>query len=83
MGFLIDFVNWLIQQVGNLGQGIIDLLPTSPLQWMNGIDHQLLKWINWLIPVGEMIVAAQVWLVCIGLWYVVRVALNWIKVTGG
>lgn len=83
MDFLIDFANFLISALGDLGNTIIKILPTSPLQWTSGMDSQILSWINWLIPIGEMIVIAESWLICIALWYVIRVGLNWIKVTGG
>lgn len=83
MDIFIDFVNFLISALGDLGNSIIALLPTSPLKWTVSADSQILSWINWLIPIGEMIVIAESWLLCIALWYVVRVGLNWIKVTGG
>jgi len=83
MDWLIDGINAVIRAFGTVGQGLVDMLPTSPLQWTANIDSEILSWINWLIPFGEIIVIGQLWLVGIALWYVARIALNWIKVTGG
>ena len=83
LDWLFDGINSVIQALGNVGQAIIDFLPTSPLQWTANIDSEILAWINWMIPFGEIIVIGQMWLLGIAIWYVVRIALNWIKVTGG
>ena len=83
MQWLIDAVNWLFQEIGDVGETVTGWLPPSPLQWTLNIDNEVLAWVNWLIPVGEMVVIAQGWLAAIGIWYVVRVVLHWLKVSGG
>lgn len=83
MDWLIDIINFIFEQIGNLGSTVTGMLPPSPLRWVIDIDVQWLSYVNWLIPIGEMVVIAEFWLTCIGIWYVVRIALHWAKVAGG
>lgn len=83
MDILIDFVNFLISELGNLGQALVRLLPSSPLQWTAVVDSEILSWVNWLIPIGEMVVIGEMWLIAILGWYIIRPILKWIKIAGG
>lgn len=79
MDWLLDAINLVFEKIGAAGSAITGWLPASPLHWAADVDSQILAWVNWLIPIGEMIIAAETWLVCIGLWYVIRIPLHWIK----
>lgn len=78
----MDFFNFLGQQFSNLGQTIVDSLPGSPIVWLeaNSEIHQYLKWVNWFIPIYQMVPVLEIWLVCVGFYYLIQVVLRWAKV---
>ena len=45
-------------------------------------DIDTLKYLNWFIPIGDMIVIGQAWLVAIGVFYLYQILLRWVKVIG-
>lgn len=83
MDWLVEIVNWIFSQVGNVGHSIVEILPDSPLKWTANIDSKILAWVNWLIPMGEMIVVFEGVLICVGAWYLISIILRWINVAGG
>lgn len=60
---------------------VLALLPTSPftsfLESMETIPY--LGWLNWFLPVSEMIVIGEAWLVAIGVFYLYSIILRWIR----
>lgn len=62
-------------------QWVLALLPTSPftsfIQACSDIPY--LGWLNWFIPVGQMIAVGEAWLVAIGLFYMYSIVLRWIR----
>lgn len=60
---------------------VLALLPTSPftsfLDSMETIPY--LGWLNWFLPISEMIVIGEAWLVAIGTFYLYSVILRWVK----
>lgn len=78
----MDFFNFIGEQFADLGQTIVDALPGSPIVWLqaNSQIQQYLKWVNWFIPIYQMIPILEVWLVAILCYYVVQVILRWAKV---
>lgn len=78
----MDFFNYVGQQFSNLGETIINALPSSPIVWLeaNTQIKQYLKWVNWFIPIYQMIPVLEAWLVCVICYYVIQVILRWIKV---
>lgn len=60
---------------------VLKLLPTSPFtEFINAYsDIPYLGWLNWFIPVGQMIAIGEAWLVAIGLFYMYSIVLRWIR----
>lgn len=60
------------------------LLPDCPFEgYISAIgDNDLLKYINWIIPVGDFVTIGLSWLVAIGVFYLYQVVLRWLKVVG-
>ncbi|GHV09366.1 hypothetical protein FACS1894217_13510 [Clostridia bacterium] len=83
MELIVDGINAVIKALGDVAGGAIDILPTSPLRWALELDNELLRFINWLVPVGEMITIGVLWLTCIAVWYAVAILLRWAKVAQG
>lgn len=77
----MDFFNFLGDQFSNLGETIVNSLPGSPIVWLeaNSQIHQYLKWVNWFIPIYQMVPVLEIWLVCVGFYYLIQVVLRWAK----
>ena len=60
---------------------VLKLLPTSPFtSFIEACsDMPYLGWLNWFIPVGQMIAVGEAWLVAIALFYMYSIVLRWIK----
>lgn len=60
---------------------VLALLPTSPftafIESMETLPY--LGWLNWFLPISEMIVIGEAWLVAIGLFYLYSVILRWVR----
>lgn len=77
---LIDFANLIISSVGKLLNVLVNLLPTSPFIAFHNLDIPFLSELNWIIPISLFVSILQVWLVAIGVYLVISVALRWVKV---
>ena len=78
----MDFFNFLGDQFSDLGQTIVNSLPGSPIVWLqaNSQIQQYLKWVNWFIPIYQMIPILETWLICVSVYVALQVFLRWAKV---
>ena len=64
-----------------IANALLALLPNSPfsafLDKMANIPE--LGYINYFVPVGEMIVIAEAWLTCIAIFYLYQAVLRFVK----
>ena len=63
---------------------IIQLLPTSPFKGViKGMEseevQQVLSYLNWFVPVKEIVGILAAWLTAISLYYIYVIVLRWIK----
>lgn len=60
---------------------VINLLPMSPFTTYIEQFSQLpyLNWVNWFIPVGDMVKIGMAWLTAIGIFYLYSIILRWIR----
>lgn len=77
LDFFADLFNAFADQ-------LMKVLPTSPFaDSISKIENlPYLKWINWFIPVGDIITVLTGWLVTIALFYGYSIVLRWIKAIG-
>ena len=77
--FLGIFDAWCDALQGVLSR-IIDLLPDSPFLLIdNSPIADYIGWLNWLIPMQQIIAILQLWVTAIAIKYVWVVILRWIK----
>ena len=74
-------LEWFQQLMSNFGQALQSVLPLSPF---TGFIEDLelsdgLSWLNWFIPVGQMVEIFGLWLVAYGVYLLYRIVLRWIK----
>lgn len=65
-----------------IGATVLAMLPTCPFQSVINftLNNQVLKAINFFIPVSEMISITELWLSAILVFYVISMLLRWLKV---
>lgn len=77
MGNIINgAIGWLKDMVVKA----IDLLPDSPFQiTIPDYVHTIIGYVNYFVPIGQMITILTGWTACIIIYYVASLLLRWIK----
>ena len=73
MDFIYTILEWALM-----------LLPDSPFQKMtnelvNGPFENIINYINYFIPVGQMVTFFTAYVACVSIWYIVRWAMRLTK----
>jgi len=75
-----DLVQKCIDGLGDTLESIIELLPDSPFNLINNSAvSEYMGFLNWIVPMSEIVAILQVWTVAVATYYVVVVVLRWIK----
>jgi len=82
MGFLTTLLNSVISLFGGAVSTILMLLPNSPFSWNLDGASVALTWIQWLFPISGFITSISAYVASVALYYVIRIALRWMKVVG-
>lgn len=78
---LIWFANKLIATIGGLIEILLFFLPDTPFQSSAApSDSGLLGYAAWVLPISEFIPIVAVFVTAIGVYYLYRTALRWLKV---
>jgi len=78
--FIIGLLNLLIKALGEVLSFIFAILPSSPFAFIsNSPISSFLGTINYFIPVSEMILISESWLLCVGSFYLYQIVLRWVK----
>lgn len=78
--FIIEILNYIIKALGGLLSIIFGILPPSPFQILNNsVITEYLPYINYFVPISEVVVILQVWVTAIGVYYIYQIVLRWIK----
>lgn len=61
---------------------VIALLPTSPFTGFNYLIQSVpfLGYLNWILPISEMIVIFEAWLAIVAVYYGILFALNYVGI---
>lgn len=64
-----------------ISNAILKFLPDSPFQSFLASFAQIpgLGYLNYFVPVGEMIAIGQAWLVCVGIFYLYQAVMRFAK----
>ncbi len=75
-----DLLQNVIDGLGDTLESILDILPDSPFVAIdNSPVSEYIGYINWIVPMTEIIAILQVWVVAIATYYLVVIVLRWIK----
>lgn len=74
-------LEWFQQLMAQFGQSLQSVLPLSPFRdLIDGIElSDGLSWLNWFIPVGQMLSVLALWLAAYAVYLLYRIVLRWIK----
>jgi hypothetical protein len=77
MNIFANLKNFLITVLN----AILVFLPNSPFtQYLTVLeDSQLLKTLNWIVPIGTFITIGETWLTAVTIFYIYSVILRWVK----
>lgn len=76
---IIRYINIVIEKVGHALEYILILLPDSPFIYVMNLEHDWISYINYLFPVAGAVAHLELYLIAVGLYYIVRIALRWLK----
>lgn len=76
---LITLFNYIVSGLCAIFKGLISLLPSSPFDFVVSLENKYISWLNYVIPVSEIIAILEGWTLCIGTFYLYRIVLRWIK----
>ncbi|ODA38724.1 hypothetical protein [Desulfosporosinus sp. BG] len=82
MGFIASLINSLLSLIAAAITAILSLLPSSPFAWNLDGASPVLTWIFWLIPIPQMLTTMTLYISAVVAYFVVRIALRWLKVVG-
>ncbi|MNM42876.1 hypothetical protein D3C81_537260 [compost metagenome] len=78
--FIVGILNGLIKGLGAILSTLFFFLPPSPFTVIdNSPVAEYLPYINYLLPISEVIVILSAWVTAIGIYYIYQIALRWIK----
>lgn len=77
---VISILNYIISGLGTIITGILSILPASPFSAIdNSSVSEYLGYLNWIIPLDQIIAILEVWLIAIATFYIISIALRWVK----
>ena len=61
-----------------------EVLPTSPFREFldQFAEIEYLSYLNWFVPVGDIIIVLELWLGAVSAYYLYSVVMRWVKVIG-
>lgn len=80
--FFINTINALIRGLGEVLSLVFYLLPNSPFQKyiiQNSFIKNYVGYINYFVPVAEILVVLEAWCLAIGVYYILQIVLRWLK----
>lgn len=76
----ITFFNLVIKEFGLLIDILMSLLPPSPFKFiLDSSVSEFLPYVNWILPIPEALAIGQTWLTAITSFYLIQIALRWVK----
>lgn len=76
-------LNWMSDLFNHFAESVVSVLPLSPFRsvinsWGAGVP-QGIAWLNWLVPVSQILGVFAAWLSAYALYLLASIVLRWIK----
>lgn len=76
MDILKSISGWIVDGV----KSVVDLLPDSPFTFdVPASVQQMLGYVNYFIPIRQMLITLGAWTACVIVWYAASVFMRWLK----
>lgn len=79
-------VDFFLELMSKFKDAVISLLPLSPfskfIDEFEKLNPEWLGWLNWIIPVKQILIVTAAWLGAVALFYIYSVIMRWIKLIG-
>lgn len=73
-------MEWLTDALYNVVDSLLSILPLSPFSFLYETStspiQQYLAWVNWFIPIGQIITIFNSWCAAILIYYLVQIGLR-------
>jgi hypothetical protein len=80
LGGLNSILNGIIDVMSTIADGIVWLLPKSPFAALElAFDGELLGYMNYFLPISEMLNIMVSWGIAIAAFYLYKIILRWVK----
>lgn len=76
---LITMINLLIVAVGAFINAVVSLLPDMPASGGGTFGGSWMGWLNYYVPVAELVAGLVIWVGIWGLFLLIRIPLRWAK----
>lgn len=81
IGIVITLINGLIKLLAKVVEALFFFLPDSPFKEVSTSPIiEFIGYMNYLLPITEIIAIMTLWTTAIGIYYLIQIALRWIKV---
>lgn len=79
-------IEFFLELMSKFKDVIISLLPLSPftkfIDEFEALNPEWLGWLNWVVPVKDILIVTAAWLGAVGLFYLYSVIMRWVKLIG-
>ncbi|MFA5543613.1 MAG: hypothetical protein WDA47_07530 [Bacilli bacterium] len=83
METLQSFFSWIWGILKGVVISLLSFLPDSPFTLIeNSSISEYLGYINYIVPVSQIVAILQAWVVAIAVYYIYQAILRWVKLTG-
>lgn len=79
---MVRIINFLIQSAADVVIGLLNLLPSSPFQWVVAPLQSWLGVWNYFLPISEMVGEMELFVMAVSVWYLVRWILRFLRYIG-
>lgn len=81
----ISIMDWIKELFDEFGSVLESILPNDPfLPFINRLEAlPWMPYLNWFVPVRELLQIFGLWLGSLGIWISISVILRWLKVVEG
>lgn len=76
---LVTMINLLIAAVGGFINAVVSLLPDMPGSGGQTFGGSWMGWLNYYVPVAELVAGLVVWVGIWGAFLLIRIPLRWAK----
>lgn len=80
LGIVVTVINSLVKLLALVLDTVFFFLPSSPFKVLdNSLIIDFIGYLNYLIPISEIVSIMTLWCTAISIYYIVQIVLRWLK----